>query len=86
MLIQIPKRLFWIVLKFFCPVILNIINESLNSGIVPKSLKCAAIKPLMKKPGFYPHLSKHYIPVSTLLYISKLLERVVAAQLVEHFA
>ena len=68
------------------PVILNIINESLICGIVPKPLKCAVTKPLLKKPGLDPNFPKHYRPVSNLPYVSKLLERVVAAQLVEHFA
>ena len=33
------------------PFILNIINISLNSGIIPTSLKHAIIKPILKKPG-----------------------------------
>ena len=62
------------------------INESLNSGIVLQPLKCAVTKPLLKKPGLDPNFPKHYRPVSNLLYVSKLLERVVTAQLVEYLA
>ena len=63
------------------PVLVNNINSSLQSSIVPKPLKTAAIKPLLKKNGL--NLCKHYCPVSNL-YVSKLLECVVAKQLVSH--
>ena len=51
--------------------------------MVPESFKRALVKPLLKKPGL-ELLEKNYRPVSNLSYISKLVECVVAAQLVTH--
>ena len=47
-------------------------------------LKVAAIKPLLKKEGLDPSDSKSIRPVSNLPYVSKLLERVVSQQLLQH--
>ena len=51
------------------PVILNIINESLISGIVPKApqMCCHKTSPEIK-PGLDPNLPKGYRPVSNLTY------------------
>jgi len=66
------------------PTILNIINLSIVSGIVPSGFKTAIVKPLLKKSGLDPAVFKNYRPVSNLPYVSKLLERVVADQLIVH--
>ena len=71
-------------LEMILPVMLNIINDSLISGIAPSPLKCAVIKPLLKKPGLDLNIPKHFRPASNRSYISKLLEQVVAPPLVEH--
>ena len=44
----------------------------------------AAITPIIKKPGADPSVLNHYRPISNLPFISKTLERVVAAQLQSH--
>ena len=59
------------------PSILNIINISLNSGIVPSSLKHAIIKSILKKPGLDIECVSNYRPISQLPFISKILERIV---------
>ena len=64
-------------------LITDIINTSLRDGIVPESFKRALVKPPLKKPGL-ELLEKNYRPVSNLSYISKLVEHVVAVQLVTH--
>ena len=64
-------------------LIADIINTSLRDGIVPESFKRALVKLLLKKPGL-GLLDRNYRPVSNLSYISKLVERVVAAQLVTY--
>ena len=64
-------------------LIADIINTSLRDGIVPESFKRALVKPLLKKPGL-ELLDRNYRPVSNLGYISKLVECVVAVQLVTH--
>ncbi len=65
------------------PIITQIINLSLQFGNMPKSFKQAIIKPLLKKLGL-ELIKKNYRPVSNLSFISKLIEKAVAGQLIEH--
>ena len=57
------------------------INLSLLSGYVPQSFKVAVIKPPLKKPTLDPGVLANYRPISNLLFLSKILEKVVAKQL-----
>ena len=66
------------------PVMTKIINCSLRSSQVPKSMKSAVVTPLLKKSTLDPETLKNYRPVSNLSYISKLLERVVARRLTDY--
>ena len=66
------------------PVMTNIINSSLRSSQVPKSVKLVIVTPLLKKSTLDPDILKNYRPVSNLSYISKLLERVVAGRLTDY--
>ena len=50
--------------------ILNIINISLYSGIVPSTLKNYIIKPILKKPGLDIEYLSNYIQISQLPLIS----------------
>ena len=59
----------------------NIINDSLNNGIMPPSLKHALISPLLKKPNLDPNELKNYRPVSNLPFLSKLIEKAVVKQI-----
>ena len=66
------------------PLITQIINLSLQLGDMPASLKKAMIiNPLLKKLGL-ELIKKNYRPVSNLAFISKLIEKAVALQLIEH--
>ena len=65
------------------PVITCIINVSLLSGEFSKNLKDAHLKPLIKKMGL-DLVFKSFCPVSNLSYLSKLVERFAADQLVDH--
>ena len=65
------------------PTLTKIINLSMQLGDVCDSLKHAIIKPLLKKMGL-ELIEKNYRPVSNLTYISKLIERAVAQQLLNH--
>ncbi len=77
----VPTKL----LKELLPVaeqpLLNIINSSLSLGHVPKQFKLAVIKPLIKKPKLDPCELANYRPISNLPFMSKILEKVVSAQL-----
>ena len=66
------------------PIITNIINTSLTTGIVPRDLKTAVVKPLLQKPSPDKTLLKNYRPISNLLFLSKILEKVVRHKLLSH--
>jgi hypothetical protein len=79
----------WLVkehLDVILPTITSIVNMSVTEGIVPASLKCAIINPLLKKSSLDHNILKNYRPVSNLPFISKVLERVVVKQLNEHMS
>ena len=64
--------------------ILQIVNNSLQSGNFPKALKTAVIKPLLKKRSLDASNINNYRPISNLPFISKIIEKVVLQQL-NHF-
>ncbi len=70
-------------LEEILPLITKIINLSLQLGDMPQSMKHAIIKPLLKKSGL-ELVHNNYRPVSNLSYLSKLIERAVASQLISH--
>ena len=65
------------------PLLTKIINLSLTLGEMPKDLKLAIIKPLLKKLGL-DLVKQNYRPVSNLAFLGKLIERIVALQIVNH--
>lgn len=66
------------------PILTQLINASIAEGYVDTTLKTAHVRPLLKNPSLDINNLKHYRPVSNLPFVSKLLERVVAARLSEH--
>ena len=66
------------------PVICRLCNLSIQTGIVPSSLKHARVQPLLKKPTLDPDTCCSYRPISNLSYISKLIERVVVKRFRAH--
>ena len=66
------------------PSITAIVNASMDSSCVPRALKCAQIRPLLKKPTLDPDILKHYRPVSNLSFIAKMLEKVVDTRIERH--
>ena len=66
------------------PIITDIVNISLRDSLMPRSLKTALIRPLLKKTGFDSDILKKYRPVSNLTFISKVIENVVSGRLNEH--
>ena len=51
---------------------------------MPKSLKTALTRPLLKKTGLDSHILKNYRPVSNLTFISKVIRKVVSGRLNKH--
>ena len=62
----------------------KLVNFSLSEGLVPDGFKKAVVTPLIKKASLPVEDLKNYCPVSGLSFISKLVECVVANQLVDH--
>ena len=80
----IPTLLLKLCQDELLPVITHIVNTSLSCSTVPKQLKLAFIRPLLKKLLLDPEVLKNFRPVSNLSFISKLIERVVADRLGAH--
>ena len=66
------------------PVLALIVNTSLELADFSPELKRAFIVPLMKKAILDCEIWKNFRPVSKLSFLSKLTERIVCAQLVDH--
>ena len=66
------------------PFLVELFNRSLALGVVPTVFKAASITPLLKKSGMDPADTKSYRPISNLSVLSKLLERLVAKQLISY--
>ena len=62
-------------LDILLPTITNIITTSLTTGIVPRDLKTAIVKALLKKPSLDKNLLKNYRPISNLPFLSKILKK-----------
>ena len=82
----IPTSLLRNHIDVLAPVIQKIINISITNGIVPANMKEALIRPLLKKSNLDPQHLKNFRPVSNLSFVSKLVERVVYEQLMDHVA
>jgi hypothetical protein len=80
----IPTSLLKDLKQDMVPVLTKIVNQSLTSGIVPSALKNAIVTPVLKKSSADPELFRNYRPVSNLTFVSKLTERAVAKQYLEH--
>ena len=66
------------------PIITMIVNLSLSSGEMPSDFKEAILRPLLKKICLDPDILNNFRPISNLMYVSKLIERVVATRLHSH--
>ena len=66
------------------PIVTDIVNKSLSCGVVPQCFKHALVKPLLKKANLDPNCLRSYHPVSSLPLLSKLLERIVLKQFLQH--
>jgi hypothetical protein len=77
-----PTRLLKSHVDLLAPFLITLCNASLSQGVVPASFKAAYISPLIKKPDLDPADAKSYRPISNLSVVSKLLERLIARQLI----
>ena len=68
------------------PMPTRIIYLSLATGKMHADFKCAMLQPLLTKPSSDHKVFANFRPVSNFNYISKLIEKAVAAQLNDHVA
>ena len=80
----LPTSLIEECIDIVLPSITKLVNCSLREGLVLDGFKKAVVTPLIKKASLYVKDLKNYRPVSGLSFISKLVECVVAKQLVDH--
>ena len=66
------------------PVLTLMVNTSLSCAEFPNELKRAFLTPLIKKIILDAEILNNYRPVSNLPFLSKLIERIVCLQLVNH--
>ena len=66
------------------PVITDIVNRSLDCAVMPEMLKIVQIRPHLKKANLDDEIFKNFRPVSNLALVSKVIEKAVSYQLIEH--
>uniref|UniRef100_A0A8C6P1G3 Reverse transcriptase domain-containing protein n=1 Tax=Nothobranchius furzeri TaxID=105023 RepID=A0A8C6P1G3_NOTFU len=77
----IPPRLFKQAFDSVASAVHRLMNCSLLSGCVPLCFKQAIVNPLLMKPSLDATCLSNYRPISKLSFLSKVLEKVVHAQL-----
>ena len=82
----IPTNVLLEQLDIIAPTLQEIINLSLQTGIMPQNMKEALVCPLLKKPNLDQQQFKNFRLVSNLSFVSKLIERAVCDQLLEYTA
>ena len=70
----------------FAPVIFHLANLSFREGVFPGRFKKAQVTPLIKKAGLDPEIPANYRPISNLVTISKVLERLFLSRLKDHIS
>ena len=70
------------------PVMTRIVNLSLQSGLIPHSLKQAVMIPKLKKPGLSPENLANYRPISNISHncMSKVVEKAAVNQIQEYLS
>ena len=63
------------------PVVTDIVNESLSTGVFPTCLKRSLIHPLLKKQDLDRENLKNYRPIANIPFLSKVIEKAVVSQI-----
>ena len=79
----LPRDLMKSSIEVLLPYICSLVNTSLATGSV-EGIKESTIMPILKKNGLDPELLKHYRPVSDIVLVSKLIEKVVLRRVNSH--
>ena len=79
----IPTSLLKKSVDVLAPIITRMVNSSLVSGCVPDNWKIALVLPLIKKLGL-ELVQENFRPVSNLPFVSKIAEKAVIPQVLDH--
>ena len=63
------------------PVVTDIVNESLSTGVFPTCLKHSLIRPLLKKQDLDRENLKNYRSIANIPFLSKVIEKAVVVQM-----
>ena len=80
----IPTPILHYCFEEITPIVAEIVNKSLPCGVVPQCFKHCLVKPLLKKANLDPNCLRNYRPISSLPFLSKVLERIVLKQFLQH--
>ena len=80
----IPTSILKLCLDELTPVLTLVVNTSLEFADFSPELKRTIVLPLLKKAILDCEILKNFRPVSNLSFLSKLVERIVCVQLVDH--
>ena len=80
----LPTSLLKLVTDELAPIICTIVNTSLQNGVFPDVYKTAIVVPRLKKPSLDPEEKANYRPISNLSFLSKIIERAAADQLMQY--
>ena len=72
------------VIELLYPIILQIVNSSISEAKFPDALKHAIVSPIIKALNLDPNIFQNLRPISSLPFVSKILEKVIHIQMVEH--
>ena len=73
-------------LESVVPIITYITNASLENAVMPVVLKQAIARPLLKKQSLDTDTLNNYRPVSNLIQLSKVIEKVDAQKIISHIS
>ncbi len=79
----IPASILKLIINEAVPTLTMLVNDSLRTGSMD-GIKLSILDPLLKKSGLDTESKKNYRPVNNLLFMSKLIERVVLSRLNTH--
>ena len=80
---HIPGCLLLNCAKVLAPSVTSLFNKSLSTSTLPEAFRCAVVCPVYKSGNLDPNAPGSYRPISLLPILSKLLEKIVHAQLMD---
>src|SRR6218665_869245 len=66
------------------PFLTCLCNRSIQGGILPQSQKRSILIPVLKREGLDATDPSNYRPIANLTFLTKIIERVAASQLIAH--